>query len=252
MTQDLKRRYDRQKDLIPADIMAKCRALVIGVGAIGRQVALQLAAIGMPYVSLYDFDTVEVENLAPQGFRPDQLGMTKVAATGFDVKSINEEVDVRGNEEQFTAKSVLTLMKSRTDKQTVVFCCVDSIETRGDLFDMLRDKSDLFIDARMSAETIRVLGIEDPSYDRYYKKTIFTSAEAHQGSCTAKSTIYTANIAAGLMISQFTKWLRGMPTDRDVLLNLLSMDLVTEGLQNDAATSAEPELEAAVPETQLA
>jgi sulfur carrier protein ThiS adenylyltransferase len=41
---------------------------VIGVGAIGRQVALQLAALGVPDLSLYDPDTVAVENLAPQGY----------------------------------------------------------------------------------------------------------------------------------------------------------------------------------------
>ena len=45
------------------------------------------------------------------------------------------------------------------------------------------------------------------------------------GSCTAKSTIYTASIAAGLMLTQFTRWLRRLPVDSDLTLNLLSMEL---------------------------
>jgi sulfur carrier protein ThiS adenylyltransferase len=43
--------------------------------------------------------------------------------------------------------------------------------------------------------------------------------------CTARSTIYTASIAAGLMVSQFTRWLRGLPVERDLLLNLLAAEL---------------------------
>jgi sulfur carrier protein ThiS adenylyltransferase len=37
--------------------------------------------------------------------------------------------------------------------------------------------------------------------------------------------IYTAAIAAGLMIHQFTRWLRGLPVDQDLTLNLLAGEL---------------------------
>ena len=40
--------------------------------------------------------------------------------------------------------------------------------------------------------------------------------------CTARATIYAASIAAGLMVHQFTRWLRDMPVDRDASLNLLA------------------------------
>jgi molybdopterin-synthase adenylyltransferase len=56
----------------------------------------------------------------------------------------------------------------------------------------------------------------------YYPKTIFAQAEAHPGRCTARSTIYAAGIAAGLMVHQFTRWLRRLPVDRDTLFNLLA------------------------------
>jgi sulfur carrier protein ThiS adenylyltransferase len=45
------------------------------------------------------------------------------------------------------------------------------------------------------------------------------------GRCTARSTIYSASIAAGLMTHQFTRWLRGIPVDCDVSLNLLAGEL---------------------------
>ena len=63
----------RQLDLVPPERLASCHAVVIGVGAIGRQVALQLAALGAPKLTLFDHDLVEPANLAPQGYLPEDL-----------------------------------------------------------------------------------------------------------------------------------------------------------------------------------
>ena len=50
---DLTKRNQRQRDLVPPERLAACNAMVIGVGAIGRQVALQLAAIGIHCMALF-------------------------------------------------------------------------------------------------------------------------------------------------------------------------------------------------------
>lgn len=48
-SQENQERYSRQADIVPPERLAACKATVIGVGsAIGRQVALQLTAIGIP------------------------------------------------------------------------------------------------------------------------------------------------------------------------------------------------------------
>ena len=52
-------RFERQRDLVPRSRLQESTATVIGVGAIGRQVALQLAAIGAPRIQLIDFDVVD-------------------------------------------------------------------------------------------------------------------------------------------------------------------------------------------------
>jgi sulfur carrier protein ThiS adenylyltransferase len=77
----------------------------------------------------------------------------------------------------------------------------------------------------MSAEVLRVLTASDFDSKKHYPKTLFSSEEAFVGPCTAKTTIYCANIAAGLMISQFTKYLRQLPIDCDLQLNLLASEL---------------------------
>ena len=40
-----------------------------------------------------------------------------------------------------------------------------------------------------------------------------------------RSTLYCANVAAGIMVSQFTKWLRRMPVEFDLTLNLFALEL---------------------------
>src|SRR6478672_4660308 len=71
----------RQRELVPPQKLAACQALVIGVGAIGRQAAIQLAAIGIPRLILIDHDEVGVENLATQAYFQEDLGRPKVQAT---------------------------------------------------------------------------------------------------------------------------------------------------------------------------
>ena len=61
-------RFVRQQDLVPSDRLATQRATVIGVGAVGRQVAFQLAAIGVRRLQLIDFDVVDRSNVTTQGY----------------------------------------------------------------------------------------------------------------------------------------------------------------------------------------
>ena len=77
----------------------------------------------------------------------------------------------------------------------------------------------------MAAEVIRVVTACDASSRQHYPTTLFTSGEAYAGPCTAKSTIFCANIAAGMMVSQFARFSRHLPVDPDVQFNLLTSEL---------------------------
>ena len=207
----------RQREIVPPDQLERCRATVIGVGAVGRQVALQLTAMGIRSLQLIDPDTVEPANLAPQGFAVDDLGRAKVTAAGDACHQLNPKLEVREHHERFR--------RSMTDLGNVIFCCVDSIETRQHIWYAVQDAVEFFADGRMSAEVIRVLAASDVSSRQHYVTTLFRSEEAHQGACTARSTIFTASIAAGLMLEQFSRHLRTLPIDPDLQLNLLTSEL---------------------------
>lgn len=212
----------RQRDIVPPEPLASCHALVIGVGAIGRQVALQLAAVGVPGLTLIDHDDVRVENLAPQGYLVEDLQTLKVEATAVLCRRINPEIQVTAQAERFKRTSVRDLP---IDQRLIAFACVDSIVTRRLIWEAVRHRAALFIDGRMSAEIIRVLAVDAPATDRHYPQTLFSAEVAHAGTCTARSTIYAASIAAGLMLGQMTRWLRSLPVDADLVLNLLAAEL---------------------------
>ncbi len=215
MTQDTSR-FVRQQELVPRDVLAPLRVTVIGIGAIGRQVALQLASIGVTQLQLVDFDRVDASNITTQGFDAADVGRPKIEATAGRLLDISPEITLELIDDRF---------RPRQEVGDVVFCCVDSIATRAAIWRSVRDRCDVFIDGRMLGEVLRVLAVADAQQRSRYADTLFAAEEAERGRCTSRSTIYAASIAAGLMVHQFSRWLRKLPTDFDTSLNLLAGEM---------------------------
>lgn len=211
-------RFERQSDLVPAEKLRSLTVTVIGVGAIGRQVALQLASLGVRQLQLVDFDWVEPTNITTQGYYIADLGQLKVEASARAVRAIDTEIEVETVNDRF---------RPGLATGAVVFCCVDSISSRSAIWRTLRNQCAFWCDGRMRGEVLRVLTAVDSPSRTHYDGTLFPQAEAQTGACTSRSTIYAAGIAAGLMLHQFTRWLRQSSVDRDLILNLLSGELCT-------------------------
>jgi molybdopterin-synthase adenylyltransferase len=206
-------RFSRQAELVPQDRLRSVGATVIGVGAIGRQVALQLAGIGAQKIQLVDFDTVELSNITTQGYGAADVGQLKVQATAEAIHRIETATDVMPIADRF---------RSKLQVSEAVFCCVDSIDARAAIWRSVQNRCRFWADGRMRGEVLRVLAAADSDGRRYYSGTLFPESQAQVGSCTSRSTFYTASIAAGLIVHQFTRWLRKLPVDRDWCLNLLA------------------------------
>jgi len=215
-------RYSRQRDIVPPDRIAACKATVVGVGAIGRQVALQLTAMGIPWLQLIDHDTVEISNLASQGYLEADLGKLKVEATAEQCRRINSAVQIHAVPSRF---------RRSLEIGNALFCCVDSIVTRRLIWDATKDLVAFFCDGRMTAEVLRILTVFDEPSRQHYPSTLFRAQEAFAGSCTAKTTIYCANVAAGLMTAQFAKYLRQLAIEPNIQLNVLSSELFVLSLR---------------------
>lgn len=202
--------------------------MIVGVGAIGRQVALQLAAMGLPRLTLVDYDLVEPVNLGPQGWLEEDLGRAKVNAAADLCQKINPKLavhEVNSKWRRSLAADLLRRDPGRADTRLALFACVDSMEARKLIWETARDHADFFVDGRMAGENMRVLTVHDDGSHEYYPSQLFTDEEAHQGACTARSTIYTSNVVAGLMVHQMAMWLRGQPPVTDQSLSLRTAEL---------------------------
>lgn len=206
-------RFQRQEDLVPRRRLDDTKVTVIGAGAIGRQVALQLAAIGVPRLQLIDFDLVDLSNVATQGYLAADVGQPKVAATAAAIRQLDPAILIEATQDRY---------RPRMEIGEAVFCCVDSIDARSAIWRSAGAKCRFWADGRMLGEVVRILAVARDVGRDHYPATLFAGSEAQPGRCTARSTIYAAGIAAGLMIHQFTRWLRGVPVDRDTSLNFLA------------------------------
>ena len=208
-----KNRFQRQEDLVPRDRLAGIKTTVIGVGAIGHVLALQLAAIGVPQLQIIDFDVVDLTNVTTQGYLTADIGQPKVEATAAAIRQLDPAIVVECVRDRY---------RPRMEIGQAIFCAVDSIEARAAIWRSAGARCRFWCDGRMLGEVLRVLAVADGHGRDHYPTTLFAQSEAQPGRCTARSTIYAASIAAGLMVHQFTRWLRGMPVDRDTSLNLLA------------------------------
>ena len=81
-------RYSRQRDIVPPERLAACKATIIGVGAIGRQAALQLAAMGIPMISIAQNDRETLHLFARYSKGVEYLGIS----TNVDDLTISDKI----------------------------------------------------------------------------------------------------------------------------------------------------------------
>ena len=210
-------RFERQEELVPRERILQETVTVIGVGAIGRQVALQLTALGVPKLQLTDFDDVERTNVTTQGYLTDDIGRPKVQATGDACHQI---------EHLLAVEEIYDRFRPTQEIGTAVFCCVDSISARAAIWRSVERRCNFWADGRMLGEVARTLVATADQGRKHYATTLFPQAEAQAGRCTSRSTIYAASLAAVLLVHQFTRYLRGLPLDVDATFNLLAGEFV--------------------------
>lgn len=213
-------RAERQLGIIDPNILLQLHVMIVGVGAIGRQVAIQLASMGVGKLTLIDPDVVSVENMATQGFLEDQIGDEKPLAVKELCSCIFAGCDVQTRNEKYVHEH---------GSADIIMCCVDNMEGRKFIHETTESRCRLFIDGRMSARSIQIYTdmLVNPDGWPDYRQTLFNDHEAYRENCTEKATIYTASIAAGLMVNQMVNFLT-MPLEilpPVIMMNLLSLDL---------------------------
>lgn len=187
----------RQMDLIPLTCLDK-KINIIGAGAIGSFTALSLAKMGFKDITVFDDDTIDVENMNCQFFRHSDIGKPKVVALQELVKDFTN-ITIETVQDRWTGAKL----------EGIIIASVDSMAVRKQIFEAHFKKAfqtELVIDPRMGAETAILasyspLSIKD---GESYSKTLYSDEDAVQERCTAKSTMYCA-LGLSAMICSLVK-----------------------------------------------
>lgn len=108
-------RSDRQERVEgwQQDALKQGKIAIIGAGALGNYVGMICAAYGIGNIDIYDFDTIELHNLARQiAFTEDDAlqKRKKCEALSERMSNLNSEIVVNGYDDEITADNVDMLL----------------------------------------------------------------------------------------------------------------------------------------------
>ncbi|MFG2883457.1 TOMM precursor leader peptide-binding protein [Streptomyces sp. NPDC048297] len=103
--------------------LKQARVTVLGLGGLGTNVALSLAAVGVGSIDLVDHDVVELANLNRQIlYTEGDIGRPKAAVAAERLKQMNPNVDVAGFQEKM--ESPADCQRHMTDSHLLI-CAAD-------------------------------------------------------------------------------------------------------------------------------
>jgi molybdopterin-synthase adenylyltransferase len=190
---------------------------IIGCGAIGSKLAVELAKIGVPKITLYDDDIVENHNLSNQAFSISHLGQNKAVATSMLIKAVCD-VEIEINQSRVTEDNVSEL-------RGFVFLCVDSMPTRRMLVNNLRKNPFItgIIEARMGVYDINVYDISPLDADKWLVLSSFDDSVVETSACGSPLSVgATSSIAASIMTWNYMK--HYMKDGNPIFETILSID----------------------------
>lgn len=224
----------RHIKIFSPDAWGANRIDVIGVGATGSWLALQLAKLGLPdnCLHVWDFDTVAEHNLANQAFGPADVGKPKVRALAELVKAQTGIAIVEHNEPYHGQQQL----------GKVVFLLTDTMKSRREIFDRAikyKPHTELMIETRMDADNGRVYAINplQPAQIDGWLKTLYDDPVADPSVCGARTTVgSTAMLLAAMAVWQFIRWFQlkqgkapeGAKLEQELIFNVAPL----EGVKN--------------------
>ena len=176
---------------------------VIGAGATGSKVVMELAKLGLKNIHVWDFDKVESHNIPNQIFGQQHIGMQKVDA-------LKEVVD------QFTGITIHAHDEAVTEETDclsgVVFLLTDTMASRKEIWDgAIRYKLNIqvMIETRMGTDNGRIYTIKptDPKQVQMWESTLVDDDVAEESACGASVSVGpTASILSGYAVWQYIRW----------------------------------------------
>lgn len=174
---------------------------IIGVGATGSFVAMELARMGCPVLNIYDFDDVEIHNIPNQYYDTGDLGKLKAEALADKLRLINPDITVNVGKEAVTPEDISKM-------SGYVFLLVDSMKVRKELWEAAKTNTNIINvwESRLGSDQARVysLPIEEGKDYSKYEQDFYDDDNAEMSACGTSITVLPIVLqTSALMIVQF-------------------------------------------------
>ena len=188
---------------------------VIGAGATGSWVVLQLAKLGITNITVWDDDVVEAHNVPNQAFGLRHIGASKVDA-------LREIID------QQTGTRIKIKRERVTNQRLsgVVFMMIDTMSGRKEIWEnSIRMKSAVkhLIEPRMGLEVGRVYNVNpiDLKHVASYENTFYGDDVAEVSACGNSMTVITsAMLIASMCVKQLLNVHNNVELDNEIIIEM--------------------------------
>jgi len=174
---------------------------IIGVGATGSFVAMELARLGCPKLYLYDKDDVGIHNIPNQYFETQDIGKLKVDALKEKLLKINPNIIVETTSEFVTPEDISKM-------SGYVFMLVDVMSTRKQLWEAAKTNPNIKVvwESRLGSDQARVycLPIKKNQDYKRYEQDFYGDDVSEKSACGTSITVLPIVLqTASFMICQF-------------------------------------------------
>lgn len=129
--------YSRNKGILELDILESKRVMIVGLGSFGSQIAIELAKAGVGNFALFDFDRVELHNLARHTCTTKDLGRLKTDAIYDAIIGKNPYATVDRFPVNINKNIENGLLDEEVAKADIVICATDNNQSRFNLSEAL-------------------------------------------------------------------------------------------------------------------
>jgi len=192
---------------------------IVGCGAIGSSVAMQLVRLGANNFYLYDFDKVEIQNVGVSQYNEQDVGLPKVGALTNHMKRINVLIKVQGYMSKFT--------DYRGSKEGILILGLDSMQARKDVVKMLVEcpyKPKTVIDGRMGADHYQQYIYNNITMSQY-DKNWYSDDDSDPEPCTRKATSYCSNMSGSFISNSIKNIVMKQPYFKEIIFNFSTLIL---------------------------
>ena len=196
---------------------------VIGVGATGSWVAIQLASLGIKDITIWDYDKIEEHNIANQAFDLKHIGRQKVNA-------LHDLIELKSG----TSVKMMDMKYTNQRLSGIVFLMVDSMEERKRIWEnsiKMKPYIKHLIEPRMGLDVGRVYNVTPTNlaHIKEYEDTYYTDDVTEVSACGASMTVITTAMSiASWCVRQLINLENGTELDNEILLDFMYNNIITK------------------------